>query len=165
MKDIILDQNGKASMAVVADGEFPGFDGKLVAFDYNLVARQNEDGDVVMPLTEDSIEKAAEFSYERGDQSSTVRVIPNNAYSVAELLDADLVDPEKDYVAQVENISFKNGHANQLILAFDQVLGLGGERAAIGYNKAKLIRNGDELDFQLTANQAAQFESYKKTSD
>lgn len=163
-KDVILDKDGKAVMAIVADGEFPGIDAKLVAFDYNIIARQNKNGDVIMPLTESSIDNAAEFSYDAKGRNENVRVMPANGYSVSKLLDADLLDQKKETVAQVDNISFKNGYADQIIIVFDQILGLGGEKAVLDYRDAQLTRTGDKLNFQLSANQAKQFEIYKKTT-
>lgn len=163
--DLILEKDGKASIIVVADGEFPGFSGKLAAFDYNSITRRNEDGDVIMPLTEDVIDNAMEFSYDADMRDEKVRVIPADGYSVEALLDAELLNQQQKTVAEVDNISFKNGYADQLIVAFDQVLGLGGQKAAFDYSDAKVLREGeDDYDFQLSANQSAQFEAYKKNA-
>lgn len=163
VKDIILDSDGKAMMIIVADGEFIGM-GKKAAFDYNAITRVNADGDVIMPLTEKMIDNAAEFSYDRKDGGDNMRVIPSNGYSVSKLLDGQLVNQAKETVAQVDNITFRNGRADQLIVGFDKMLGMGGEKAAMGYGDAKMIQDGDGYDFQLSAHQAAQFESYKKTA-
>jgi sporulation protein YlmC with PRC-barrel domain len=162
VKDIILDSNGKAIMVVVADGEFVGL-GKKVAFDYNAITRVNADGDVIMPLTEEMIDTAATFSYDQKDSDKDVRVIPSNGYSVSKLLDGQLVNPKKETVAQIDNIVFRNGRADQLIVGFDKILGMGGEKAALAYRDAQLIPDGDGYDFQLTANQAAEFDAYKQT--
>ena len=165
VKDIILDADGNANMVVIADSEFPGFDGKLVAFDYNAISRQNADGDVIIPITEDTIDEAAEFSYDRNAESDgKVRVIPNQGYSVSELLDGSLVDPKGNSVADVEDITFRGGKASELIVGFDKILGIGGKKAVLSYDAAKIIRDGDDLDFKLTARQAAQFDTYKKTA-
>ncbi len=67
-------------------------------------------------------------------------------------------------MAEIDNISFKAGHASQLIVGFDKVLGLGGKSAVLHYDNAKLVHNGDDLDFKLSDAHAAQFESYKKTA-
>lgn len=165
VKDIILDADGKAALLVVADGEFPGLDGKLTAFDYRIIRAQNTDGEVIMPLTEETIDKVAEFSYDRDDQSERIRVIPANGYSVAEILDGQLVNQKNETVAQIDNVSFTNGQANQLVVAFDQVLGFGGKHAALQYDDAQMVRDGETgLDFKLSASQTAQFESFKKTA-
>lgn len=163
VKDIILDRDGKASMIVVADGEFIGM-GKQAAFDYNAITRMNADGDFIMPITEAMIANAAEFSYDREDYSDNVRVVPSNGYSVAELLDGQLVDEKKETVAEIDNISLQNGTATQLIVGFDKILGLGGEKATIGFDAAEVVQDGDGYDFQLSANQTAQFEAYKKST-
>lgn len=160
--DIILDDQGKAIMIVVSDGEFIGL-GKKAAFDYSAITRVNADGDVIMPLTEEMINNAVEFSYDKKDEGGKVRVIPNNGFSAAKLLDGKLVDQNKKTVAQIDNISFRSGKANQLIVGFDKILGMGGEKAALAYNDVKMIPDGDGYDYQLDATQAAHFEAFKKS--
>lgn len=164
IKDIIVDANGKAHLVVIGDGEFPGISGKLVAFDYSVIANRNPDGNVIAPLTEETIDQAAAFSYEAKDANDKTRVIPSNGFSVARLIDGDLVNEKKESVAAIDNISFKNGAASQIIIGFDKVLGMGGKHAALDFNAARLVRDGNDLDFQLSANQAAAFESYKKNA-
>ena len=89
--DIILDKSGKAMMVIVADGAFIGT-GKKAAFDYGAITRIDKDGDVIMPLTEENINNAATFSYNRDESSDEVRIIPDNGYSVQKLLDGYLVN-------------------------------------------------------------------------
>ncbi len=161
--DIILDQNGKASMVVVADGEFIGM-GKKAAFDYNTIANINADGDVIMPLTEAMIENAAEFSYDAADAGDGVSVMSSNGYSVAKLLDGQVVNQNKNVVGEIDNISFVNGSASQLIVGFDKILGLGGKKASLNFSSATMIKDGDGYDFQLSAAQSKQFENYKNTA-
>ncbi len=168
VKDIIVDKSGKATSVILADGEFPGYDGKLVAFDYGVITKLDKDGDVVVPLTEETIKNAVEFSYDKDASGEKVRTLGAN-YSVAKLLDGDLVDQNNDDIGDVEDISFRNGKANQLIVSFDKVLGLGGDKAALNYSAAKVIHEDndaqdDDLDFQMSANQSARFEAYKKTA-
>ena len=159
--DIILDSNGKAVMVVVADGDFFGM-GKLAAFDYGSMVKVMADGDVIMPLTEGAIDQAAEFSYNREDSGDNVRIIPSNGYSAKALLDGQLIDTKGETLAEIDDIHFRSGMASQLVVGFDKTLGLGGEKAAIGFNNTTVVRDGDDYDFQLSANKAVQFESYKK---
>lgn len=162
VSDIILDDAGHASMVIVADGEIFGL-GKKVAFDYSIVTNKNADGSVMAPLTEEVIDQAAAFSYDSQDSSDNVRVMPANGFSVAELLDGQLVNQKGDALADVENISFNGAKAETLILGFNEVLGMGGQKAAMSFGAAKLIKDadGNGADFQLNASQAKQFESYK----
>ena len=163
--DIILNEKGQATQVIVADGGIMGLGTKYAAFDYGLVSQRKKDGDVIMPLSEETIKKAAKFSYDAADANKDdVRVIPAGSLSVATLLDGQLVNPANETVAQVDNISFQNGAASQVIVAFDQMLGLGGERAAVAYNDVKIVRQDDantNIDFQLSAAEATQFEAYK----
>lgn len=165
VSDIILDADGNAQMAVVADGEIFGF-GKSAAFDYSILSNKNTEGNVIAPLSEEMIDQAAEFSYDVDNQSDNVRVIPANGYSVAELLEGQLLNANGDVVADIDNISFSNGQAENLILGFNEVLGMGGNKAAMSFSEAKIIKGesmtGDtSYNFQLNAAQSDQFENYK----
>jgi hypothetical protein len=163
--DIIVDEKGRATQVIVADGGFLGLGAKYAAFDYSLVSQRKADGDVIMPLSEETIKKAAKFSYDQADANKDgVRVIPAGSYSVATLLGGQLVNPANETVAQIDNISFQNGAANQVIVAFDQMLGLGGEKAVVAYDDVKVVKQdetGNNIDFQLTAAEATQFETFK----
>lgn len=160
--DIILDRDGKAVMLIVTSNAVMGT-GKMAAFDYSAVTRVEGDGDVIMPLTKDMIDKAASFSYRDNKTGGKAHVIPNNGYSVTKILDGKLVNQKKKPVADIDNISFQNGAANQLIVGFDKTFGMGGEKAVLSYSDTAIIRDGETLDFQLSANKAAQFEAYKKS--
>lgn len=169
--DIIVDSEGEAEYVVVSDGGFVGIGDKLAAFSYETIVSRQADGDVIMPLTEDSIKKASEFSYDVKDTGkANVAVIPSGGYSMNEILKADLIGTKNQAVAHVENVSFRNGEADKLIVAFDQKLGLGGEKAAIDFDDVQLVQSGTakagvkaDLDFKLNANQIGQFENYKKS--
>jgi uncharacterized protein YrrD len=167
VKDIILNKSGKAELVVLADGGFMGIGSKLAAFDYNLVSQRHSDGDVIMPISQETLDKVTPFSYEAKDaeKDAKTRVIPADGISVAELLDGQVLDTEKKSVAEIDNISFSNGEASQIIIGFDKTLGLGGEKAAVGFDNVNVVREDeDEIDVQLSAKQAANFESFKKTA-
>lgn len=166
VKDIILDNEGEAKLVVLADGGFIGIGSKLAAFDYNLVSRRSEDGDVIMPISQETLDKVAPFSYEAKDteKDERTRVIPADGISVAELLDGQILNTEKKAVAEVDNISFSNGEASQIIIGFDKILGLGGEKAAVGFDNVDMVRKKEKIDIQLSAKQSANFENFKKTA-
>ncbi len=161
--DIILDRSGNAVMVIVADGDFFGT-GKLAAFNYKSMINTNAQGNFIMPLTEATIKQAAEFSYDRSDSNSgSVRVIPDNGYSVAELLDGQLIGADGKDLAQIDDIHFQDGSADQLVVGYDKTLGLGGEKAALNFGAAKIVPDRDGYDFQISQAKATQFEKYKKT--
>lgn len=170
VKDIILDANGNATTVVLADGGFLGIGTKLAAFDYGLVSRRSADGDVIMPISEETLKKVAPFSYDAKDaeKDKAVRIMQPNSISTAKLLDGQILDPDKNNVAEIDNISFRDGSANQIIVAFDQTLGLGGKRAAMNFDSVQVVREDandrTDVDVQLSAQQAANFENFKKTA-
>jgi hypothetical protein len=161
--DIILDQDGKATMVIVSDGKFINM-GKKAAFDFSAITRVESDGDVIMPFTQKTIDNAIPFSYDKADMAENMHVMPDNSYSVIKILGGQMVNQKQESLAVVDNITFKNGRANQIIIGFDKVLGMGGKKAALDYSDAKIIRKGENLNFQLNDNRTAQFEAYKKTA-
>jgi len=181
VEDIIIDADGQALMVVVSEGGFLGIGERLAAFDYNLITHRDADGDIIMQLDRQAIDQAAGFRYERNNngagvrqpnQTTQIRQMPENAFSVSELLDSELVDHTGETVAQVDNILFRDGQADQVIVRFDQVLGLGGERAAIEFENVQLGHrdkdNGERADredarFKLDETQARNFDHYRQT--
>lgn len=160
VSDIILDRDGNAIMVILADGDFTGL-GKHVAFEYDVITRRDTNGDLIAPLSEEDIDNAMAFSYDRSDYSDTVQVIPSNGFSVAELMDSNLTDPAGETLANVDNISFREGAADQLILKFNDVLGFGGETVAMGYDDLNIARTDGKVNFQLTQPQTDEFKTYK----
>jgi hypothetical protein len=160
--DIIVDKNGGAKMVIVSDGGVLGMGDKLAAFDYDVIVSRNKDGDVISTLTEKTIDRAVEFSYDAKDAGENVRVLPVGGYSVAKILDGKLPDPQSKSVGEVENIAFRNGEADLVVVAFNQILGLGGEKAVLNYDELSLVQKDKGVDFRLTAAQAAQFEKFKQ---
>lgn len=164
VSDIILDRNGKAVEIVVADAEIPGFDLKTVAFDYSSVVKQDEKGAVVMRISEAMIDQARALPIGSYSQES-IGAPSQDRFSASELLDSDLVDPQNTPVANVDNISFEDGQAKEIIVAFDQVLGLGGKKAALEFQSAEIVQNGTDVNFQLSAARASQFNALKDKTE
>lgn len=158
--DIILDANGTPELIIVANGDFLGL-GKLAAFQYNDMIKTNADGELVAPLTEETIERAAEFSYEAEGAGENVRVMSDSGYSVNKLLDGQVVDQEGKTVAQIDDIHFEGNDAAHLIVAFNEILGFGGKEAALNYNAGNLVKNGDTYNVKLSAQEAEVFNKYK----
>jgi uncharacterized protein YrrD len=161
VKDIIVDKDGKAILVVVSDGGVLGIGKKVAAFDYGKVISQKDDGKVVMALSQDMIDHAADFSYDQSDRK-TAKVIPADSLSVNEILDGDVLDYKGRKAASVENVYFKNGDASQIIIGFNKTLGMGGSLAALDYKDLELIRDKEEVDFKMNEAQTAQFEGFKK---
>lgn len=164
LSDIIVDSEGKATMAVISDGEFPGFSGKLAAFNYNVITSLDADGDVIAPISENDIDEAVEFSYEP-EIGQNQRTVPAGSYSVEQLLEGQILNARGENIADIDNIVFQNGQARMLVAGFDKTLGMGGKIAAVDYDDARLVRNDDSsLDFQLDEQRSASFETYRRTA-
>ncbi|MEZ0223966.1 MAG: PRC-barrel domain-containing protein [Alphaproteobacteria bacterium] len=160
VEDVILDSEGHANMIVVKDSSFMGLGGKLAAFDYDSVIDRKKDGDLVMPITQKTIDNVAEFSYEPSDKP-TIKAIPDHGYSVKKILSGDLVDPSGKKVAAIDNVTLRDGRANLVIAAYNQILGLGGDKVAIDFDATELVQDKDNLNLKLSDAQARKFETFK----
>jgi sporulation protein YlmC with PRC-barrel domain len=159
--DIIVDDKGQAMLVIIKDAEFFGM-GKIAAFDYRVITKYDDLGDMLISLNEDSIKRAKEFSYKRSDESGMVRVIPKNGYSIIQLLNGQLINQKNKKMAEIDNLIFRNGKIDNVIVSFDTMLTYGGNKAALPFRDVKLVRDGNDYDFKLSASQAAQFDAYKK---
>ncbi len=162
--DIIIDKDGDAETVVIEDGGFLGLGGKLVAFDYEVIQGINADNNVVAPLSKATIDKAKGFDYEVKSGDTKVSTLPATSYSVEKLLKANVVGPDNEKLATVDNVSFEGNDAEYLIISFDKILGVGGEKAAIELDAVKVAKLDDGYTVQLTAAQAAEFKNLKATN-
>lgn len=163
LEDIILDETGQAILAVVSDAGLINIGAKEAAFDYAMIMRQNADGDIVMPLTDEAIKAAQKFSYDIGAApDEKTRTMPKGGHSVARILDAEVFDQNQKSVADVDNIIFRNGRADTLIIGFNKVIGMDGSKAAMTFSKVGMIvRKNGTTDFQLTEKQATRLAAFK----
>lgn len=162
LKDIIIGKGGRAILVVVSDHGVLGIGKKVAAFDYDKVVAQAADGKVVMTLSQDMVDHAADFSYDQQDWAKA-KVIPTGSVSTNELLKGDVLDNEGKKLAGIENIFFRGAEASQIIVSFNKTLGMGGDLAALTYDDLQMVRDDKELDFKLTANQTAGFKGFKKS--
>jgi sporulation protein YlmC with PRC-barrel domain len=159
--DIIVDAEGDAEWVIIEDGGTMGIGSKLAAFDNDIIEGYNKDKDVVVKLTEQQLKSAKKFDYKPQSGYTTV---PAGQYSVSKLMDADVLGPDGKKVADVDTLAFEDDDAEYVIVTFNTVLGMGGDKAALNMDALDIItdQNGD-YDFKLNQKQTAQFESYKDT--
>lgn len=162
LEDIILDADGTAKMVVVKDLGLLGFGGKLAAFDYGTVVKTDAKGNIVTPLSKSAIDSAAEFSYTPEKTNAKIRMISDNGYSVAQMLDGKLRGADNKSVADIDNIAFNNGKASMVIASYGGVLNMGEEHVALDFDSAQLVRADGSVDLKLDANETKAFEKLKK---
>jgi len=161
VKDIIVNSSGQANMVIIADGEFPGFDGKLVAFPFADITKQEDSGDVIAPISEKAIDRAVEFNYAKGTEKSKVRYMPKGGYSVSKILSGNILSSTNKKVGVIEDIYFKGGNANMIIIGFDKVMGMGGKKVVTEYYPTTIINDKNNLDIKLSAKQSSSLAHYK----
>lgn len=164
VEDVILDSEGHANMIVVKDSSFLGLGGKLAAFDYDSVIDRKKDGDLVMPITQKTIDNVAEFSYKPSDKP-TVKVLPQDGFSMKKLMDGNLLDAQGKKVAAIDNVSLRDGRANLVIASYNRFLGLGGDKVALDFKPKELVKDAkNNVNLQLSQDEVQKFESFKATN-
>jgi sporulation protein YlmC with PRC-barrel domain len=153
VQDILVDAEGDAERVIINDGGVLGLGGKLVSFDYDIIEGVNTDADVVVKLSEASVKEAKAFDD---------KAIPAELYSVKEITGSKVVDAQGKAVATVDTVAFEDDDADYLIVTFNRILGMGGERAALDFDALDLSNNKGKYTFKLNSQQTAQFENYKE---
>jgi sporulation protein YlmC with PRC-barrel domain len=162
IEDILVDKEGDAETVVINDGGVLGLGGKLVAFDYDIIEGFTGDEDVVVKLDEKSIEQAKRFEYKAPEKADPkIATMPAAQYSVKKIIDAKVVDTKGKAVANVDTVSFEGDDADYLIVTFNKILGMGGDKAALDFEALDLVDTNGKYTFKLSTQQTAQFENYK----
>lgn len=151
--DIIIDAEGDAKWVIIEDGGLLGLGSKLAAFDYDVVEGFDRDKDVVVKLSEQSVKAAKPFE-ESG--------LAAGEFSVSKLIGADVIGADGKKIGDVETVSFDGDDAEYLIVGFDKILGLGGDKAALNLEALQLAQAGDDYSVKLNAQQSAQFKVHKE---
>jgi len=160
VEDIILDENGIARLVVVKDAGLLGFGGKLAAFDYSTIVKNDGNAELVTPLTEKDLDSAATFAYDTKDADDTTRILPDNGISVARLLDGTLRDVAGKEVATIEDVTFKAGKADMILTD----PGTGSKTVALGFKNADFAKDQDTVNLKLDAQASTRFEQLKQSS-
>ena len=163
VEDIIVDTDGTARLVVVKDGGLLGFGGKLAAFDYGTVIKNDGKTEMVTPLTEADMESAATFSYDAEDADDKTRLMPASGISIARLLDGNLQGADGQKVADIEDVTFKAGKADMVITSAGEVLEMGGKKIALGFDTADIARDKEDINLKLDAQKTARFQQLEQS--
>jgi len=161
--DIIVNETGEATMVIVGEGGVLGIGEKLAAFDYNLVTHRDANGDLILPLGQNTMERAMRFSYDSDDADDKNTVImPATSYRLSDILDAEVMDPLGNEIAEVDNATLHNGRVEFVVLDLDNLMGADDQHAAMPYGDLAKSTLEGELDFRLTAEQGAVLENFAR---
>jgi len=164
IKDILITADGDAETVIINDSKL-GLGGKLAAFDYDVIEGIANDKDIVVKLNEENIKSAKRFEYEANPKADANTVVmPANQFSVAKIMDAKVVDPSGKAVADVDTVAFEGDDADYIVVTFNRILGMGGDKAALNIEALDILNEKGKYTFKLNQQQTAQFESYKETT-
>lgn len=133
--DLILSDTGSVDALIVADGGRLVFGDKKAAFNFSAINGRDANGGVLTSITQEQIDQAKSFDYDITAQAdAATQVKAPGQTSVRELIGAKITGPDDKNVGTVRDIALDGGNVSKVIIAYDQILGLGGKRAAVDYN-------------------------------
>lgn len=133
--DLILSDTGAVDAVIVADGGRMVFGDKKAAFDFNVINGRDTNGGVLTSITQEQIDQAKAFNYDVTAQADAqTHVKAPGQTSARELIGAKITGPDDKNVGTVRDIALNGGDVSRVIIAYDQILGLGGKRAAVDYS-------------------------------
>jgi len=160
IEDILVNAEGDAQTVIVNDKGVLGLGGKLAAFDADIMEGFNKDNEVIAKLTEASLKNAKAFDFEAN--GNKLGGIPTGQFSVKKILDSKVVDANGKAVADVDTVVFEDDDADYVIVTFNKILGIGGDKAALNFEALNLAEANGKYSFKLNSQQTAQFESNKE---
>ncbi len=160
IKDILISADGDAEMVVISDSAL-GLGGKMAVFDYDVIEGFNADNNAVVKLSEAQIDAAKRFEYEADKADANTTTMPANHLSLAKILDSKVYDANGKAVADIDTVAFDDDDADYIVVTFNKVLGVGGDKAALNIDALDVKPKGDNYAFTLTQSQSAEFKSAK----
>ena len=154
VRDIIVDPLGNAKYLIVDDGSVWSFGDKTAVIDYERFVDVSDTGDVYATITEGSVDQAPKY-----DAATTKGI------SLAKLLDGEIIGHGGTTLARIENIVMTGHTATDIIVTFDSVFGLGGEKIALGFADRKLAVQDSETDIVLSESQTAALKTFISASN
>ena len=83
------------------------------------------------------------------------------SYSVKKILQGSLIDANGKKIASIDNVTLRDGRANLVIAAYNQILGMGGDKVALDFDATQLVHDKDDVNLKLSEAQARKFETFK----
>ncbi len=163
--DVLFNADGTASKIILANGGIMGMGAKHVAVDFGLLYTRANNDDVIVPITEETIKRMAPFSYEAADAKDGAQTMAAGQVSAKAMLDGELLNARGTEVGSIDNITISEGHASQVIVAYNTTLGMGGEKMAIAYDQLQKSGDNTEVDFKLPGTLSSRFETYVKAAN
>ncbi len=156
IEDTLVSKDGDIERVIINDGGVLGLGGKLASFDDDVIEGIRNNEDVVVKLNEASIKNATAFEYDKS--------MPAGTYSVKKLIGAKVLDDKGKNIGSVDTIAFDGDDADYVVVSFNKILGLGGDKAAMDFEALDIVDNGGKYSFRLNAEQSAQFNSFKQST-
>lgn len=155
--DLILSRSGSIDALIVADGGRMMIGDKKAAFPFSVVNGRDAEGGVLTSITEEQIDQAKSFDYDMTAQADAQTQIRAPGQSGArDLLGAKIEDADGKNIGTVRDLAINAGGVSKVVIAYDQILGLGGKRAAVDYQGLNLSPDDKgRLAVTLSAPQAA----------
>jgi len=164
VEDVLVDANGNATQVVLANGGLMGIGAKLVALDYSLLYTRNNNSEVMIPLSDETIKSLIPFTYDKSEASAVLHTMGANQMSAKAILAGNLLDSKGRTIASIDDVTLNAGRMEYLIVSYGTTMGMGGHKAALAYPQAQGIVRDGAVDFKLSDVLSARFDALVKST-
>lgn len=144
--DIIVHKNTGEARAVIAREDDARYERELKAIQFNNVFKQENDGDVMLSVSEDTVEEKSAFNY--------AKLNDNEYVSLRHLRDGQLLDFEGNVAGQIDGIIYQNAEVQNIYFQLRPVLAKEGfAKFQLPFGELNIVNNPDGYDIQLDKEQ------------
>ena len=144
--DILVHKETGKARAIVVNEDDSRYERDLTALSFKRVQRQQDDGDVLVTVTEEKIEDAPDFTYSSLEDT--------NYISLRHLRDGQLLDYEGKVAGQIDAVIYQNAEAQNIFFTLRPVLAQHGiSKFQMSFEDINIIESPDGLDIKLTKEQ------------
>lgn len=145
--DIIVNkQTGDGRAIIVSNDEERRYERSLSAISFKRVARQQEDGDTMVTVTEEIIEASPDFSYSSLND--------NNFISLRLLNDGEVLDFEGNVAGDIETVIYDQDQVQSIFFkVLSQFVKTDMDMFQIAFKDADLVRGDEGYDIRLSKEQ------------
>lgn len=150
VSDFVVDENGQVQGLIISYGGVLGVGNKEIMLDFDTFKARADNSGYVTQLTKTNMDNYPAFNFAQ---------LSRPMHLATNLMDASIVNPSMNELAEVDNIVIENGNATKLVISYMD--GIVPEKAMIDFTDASIILDADQdVHFELSMNQTQKFRNF-----
>jgi sporulation protein YlmC with PRC-barrel domain len=148
IQDILIDKSTGRAQAILVREDNSFYAQDLALLEFDTVQSQEEDGDIHITISEDTLEQQPDFNYDALRQDE-------NFLSLQNLERGQVLDVDGNVVGNIENVFYRNAEVQRIYFRIAPALvPAGGDQIlSLPYESGEIVDTADGFDIQLTRDQ------------